>query len=195
MNSSDTLRLFLAIQTPEFVRAELQRLQDELKQLLPAKVVRWTKPEQFHLTLKFLGDVPAGEIAALSEAVRAVCAEASPLSLCAEGVGFFPNNISPRVFWVEIKSIDNRLHLFQKELEAVVQPFAEKEETKNFAAHVTLARFETLRRGSVEKFMMGVPRDRNFGKWTAHEVELVQSRLLPSGALHAILDTFKTKNG
>jgi RNA 2',3'-cyclic 3'-phosphodiesterase len=194
MNSKDTLRLFLAIQIPEFVRTELQRLQEELKPLLPAKVVHWAKPEQFHLTLKFLGYVPVGEVAALSEAARAVCAEASPLSLRAEGVGFFPNNISPRVFWVEIKSADNRLRLFQKQLEVAVQRFAEKEEAKKFAAHVTVARFEKWRRGSVEKFMMRVPKDRRFGEWTAREVELVESKLRQAGALHAILDTFSTKN-
>jgi 2'-5' RNA ligase len=194
MNSTDTLRLFLAIQIPETVRAELQRLQSELKPLLPANAVRWAKPEQFHLTLKFLGDVPAGELDALSEAARAVCAVAPPLPLRAEGVGFFPNDFSPRVFWVEIKSRDKLLHNFQQQLEAAVQQFAEKQEAKNFAAHVTLARFEKLRRGSVEKFMARAKTDWLFGEWTAREVELVQSKLLPSGAVHAPVAVFRTKN-
>jgi 2'-5' RNA ligase len=194
MNAVEILRLFLAIQIPEAVKAELQRLQDELKPLLSKEGVRWAKPEQFHLTLKFLGNVPAGEVDALSEAARAVCATTPPMSLRAEGVGFFPNEFSPRVFWVEIKSVDKQLHRFQRQLEAVVGKFAEKEEAKNFAAHVTLARFEKLRRGAVEKFMAGVRTDKRFGEWTAREVELTQSKLLPSGALHAILDTFRTKN-
>jgi len=194
LNRADTLRLFLAIQIREFIRADLQRLQEELKPLLPRESVRWAKPEQFHLTLKFLGNVPADKVAALSEAARAVCVEASPLSLRAEGVGFFPNDVSPRVFWVEIKSTDNRLHTFQKRLEVEVQRFAEKEESKNFAAHVTLARFEKWPRGSVEKFMMSVPKDRRFGEWTAQQVELVESKLGQAGSLHAISATFRTKN-
>ena len=194
MNSTDTLRLFLAIQIPESIRAELQRLQHELKPLLPPGSVRWTKPEQFHLTLKFLGNVPTGDVGALTETARVVCSATPPMPLRAEGVGFFPNDFSPRVFWVEIKSADKRLHTFQHQLDAAVQRFAEKQEAKNFAAHVTLARFEKLRRGAVEKFMARAKTDRLFGEWTAQEVELIQSKLLPSGAVYASVAVFKTKN-
>ena len=194
MKTTESLRLFLAIQIPESIRTELQQLQDELKPLLPACAVRWAKPEQFHLTLKFLGNLPASELDALSDAARGVCAATTTLPLQAEGTGFFPNDFSPHVFWVEIKSPDKLLQTFQQQLESAVQRFAEKQESKNFAAHVTLARFEKLRRGSVEKFMARAKTDRMFGEWTAREVELVQSKLLPSGAVHAPVAVFRTKN-
>ncbi len=192
MNS--TLRLFLAIPIPETVRTELRRLQLESQPLLPPRVVRWARPEQFHLTLKFLGNVPAADTAALSEAVRAVCADAPPLRLRAESVGFFPTEFSPRVFWVEIKSLDGRLMEFQRQLEAAVERFWEKPEAKKFTAHVTLARFEKLRRREAEKWMAQLRKDQIFGEWTANEIELVQSTLSPSGAVHAIFAMFKTKN-
>lgn len=162
--------------------------------LVPKEGVRWAKPEQFHLTLKFLGNVPVSAVDALSEAVHVVCVTAQPIPLRAEGVGFFPNPFAPRVFWVEIKSTNQLLHTFQQQLEAAVVKFAEKEEAKNFAAHVTLARFEKLRRGAMEKLMPRPQTDKLFGEWTAHEVELVQSKLLPSGAVHAPLAVFRTKN-
>jgi RNA 2',3'-cyclic 3'-phosphodiesterase len=194
MNSSETLRLFLAIQIPESVKGELQRLQDELKPLLPKEGVRWAKPEQFHLTLKFLGNVPASEVGALTQAARAVCAATPPILLRAEGVGFFPNPFAPRVFWVDIKSTNKLLQILQQQLETAVGRFAGKEGAKNFAAHVTLARFEKLRRGAMEKFMSRVQADKMFGEWTADEVELVQSKLLPSGAVHAPVAVFRTKS-
>jgi hypothetical protein len=65
-------------QFPEPVRAELRRLQNEWQSLLPPGAVRWTRPEQFHLTLKFLGNVPAAETGALSEAVTAFGLNAVP---------------------------------------------------------------------------------------------------------------------
>ena len=188
------LRLFLAIPVPETVKAKLRRLQQELQPLLPPQAVRWARPEQFHLTLKFLGNVPAENVEALSKAAREVCSATPPLRLRAEGTGLFPNDISPRVFWVEIKSEDGRLQLFQQQLEAAVERFAEKQEAKKFASHVTLARLDRLRRDAVEKFMMRARMDKRFGEWTAKEIELVQSQLMPTGALYAILDTFKTKN-
>ena len=194
MNLAEKLRLFLAIQISESVKAELQRFQDELRPLLPKEGARWAKPEQFHLTLKFFGNVPAGDVDAITGAARAVCAATPPIPLRAEGVGFFPNSFAPRVFWVDIKSTNQLLHTLQQQLEAAVGRFAEKEEAKNFAAHVTLARFEKLRRGAVEKFISRLEMDRFFGEWTANEVELVQSKLLPSGAVHAPLAVFRTKN-
>lgn len=194
MNPTETLRLFLAIQIPEKVKAELRRLQDELNPLLPKEGVRWAKPEQFHLTLKFLGNVPASDVDALTEAARTVCAATPPMPLRAEDVGFFPNPVAPRVFWVEIKSTNQLLQAFQQQLEAAVGTFAEKQEAKTFAAHVTLARFEKFQRGALEKFMSRARADKLFGEWTAREVELVQSKLLPSGAVHAPVAVFRTKN-
>lgn len=194
LNPTETLRLFLAISIPETVRDELRLLQLELQPLLPACAVRWARVDQFHLTLKFLGNVSARDIPALTEAVRAVCADSPPLCLRAQSVGFFPNDFSPRVFWVDIKSKDGLLLQLQQHLEAAVGRFAEKQEAKKFAAHITLARFEKLARRDVERFASRALTDRIFGEWTAKEVELIQSKLQPAGAIHAILDKFGTKN-
>lgn len=190
------LRLFLAIPLPDTVRAELRRLQSELQPLLPSRAVRWTKPEQFHLTLKFLGNVPAADADALSRAVRGVCENAPPMRLRAEGAGFFPNVRWPRVFWVDVKSVDGRLMEFQRQLAQAAEPFAEKEEAKKFTAHVTLARFERMRSRETEKLAAAAAMavGGTFGEWTATEAQLMRSVLQPSGALHAIVDTFKTKN-
>jgi 2'-5' RNA ligase len=53
------LRLFVAIQISDEVRMKMARVQNELRPLAAPDDVRWMKPEQFHLTLKFLGNVPA----------------------------------------------------------------------------------------------------------------------------------------
>lgn len=194
MSEISELRLFLAIPLPDDVRAGLRRWQMELQPLLPPRAVRWTKPEQFHLTLKFLGNVPVADTDALRHAIGAVCQAARPMRLRAEGVGFFPHAGSPRVLWVDIKSEDGLLMDFQRQLELSVQHFAEKEENKKFTAHVTLARFEKLRSRETEKLTAAMAVGKTFGEWTAAEVQLIKSSLTPSGAIHAILDTFKPKN-
>ena len=193
-NPTETLRLFLAISIPETVREELRRFQVELQPLLPTRVVRWARADQFHLTLKFLGNVAARDVPALTEAARVICAGSPPMYLQAQGVGFFPNDYSPRVFWVDIKSGDGLLQKLQQQLQSAVERFAEKQAAKKFAAHITLARFERLARRDSEKFAARALTDKVFGEWKAQEVELIQSRLQPSGAIHAILDTFKTKS-
>jgi 2'-5' RNA ligase len=185
-------RLFLALPIPDEVREKLRRRQLEWQPMLPAHTVRWTKPEQFHLTLKFLGNVPATDVGALSQAVRAVCDAAPPMRLRAEGAGFFPDARSPRVFWVDIKNVDGRLMEFQRQLELAAQSFAAKQDAKKFTAHVTLARFEKM--PSLEKLRNAMAAGKTLGDWMAEEVHLMRSSWQSSGTLHAIVDTFKTKN-
>ena len=192
MNPTETLRLFLAIQIPEPIRLELHRLQHELQPLLPPGVARWTGPEQLHLTLKFLGNVPESNISVLNDAALAVCAATPPLQLQMQGTGFFPNEFSPRIFWADVKSL--ALQKFQQQLETAVEPFTQKHESKKFSAHVTLARFEKMRRRDVEKLMAHAQTSKTFGQWTAHEVELVQSKLKQTGAVYATVAVYRTKS-
>ena len=61
-------RLFVAVMVPEEVKAEIERAQAELRRALPEARVTWTRPEQFHLTLKFLAHVEAQRVGELVEA-------------------------------------------------------------------------------------------------------------------------------
>jgi 2'-5' RNA ligase len=107
---------------------------------------------------------------------------------------FFRTIAHHAFFWVDLKNPDGRLLEFQQHLEGAVERFAEKEEPKKFTAHITLARFEKLRRDEAEKFASHVQTVKAFGEWTAKEVKLMESKLTQAGALHAILDVFKTKS-
>ena len=62
-----------------------------------AGAIRWTRPDQFHLTLRFLGEVPAHRLKDLKQSVEAVCLGRRPIPLRAKGLGLFPGNRSPRV--------------------------------------------------------------------------------------------------
>jgi len=190
-NSTEKLRLFVAIPMPETVRDEIARVQQGLQQRAPPNAVRWTKPEQFHLTLRFLGDVPVERVAALREAVNAACSGSQPLRLCAQGVGFFPNARSPRVLWVGVNDGEGRLANLQKGIEAAVRLFAEGPGAENFAGHVTIGRVKFLKRQELKALAAHAwaVKDRLFGEWTANEVELIRSDLSPAGACHTLLAT------
>ena len=94
--SSTPLRLFIALPVPAAVKEELRRLQVELRGRLPNGPARWTRPEQIHLTLKFLGDVSADRVTEIEKAVRTACAAFAPMPLRAERIGFFPQIGFPR---------------------------------------------------------------------------------------------------
>ena len=192
-NSTEKLRLFIAIPIPEPVRDEIIRIQLELQPLVPRAAARWTRPDQFHLTLRFLGDVPFAGLEKLKESVNAVCRSARPLQLRAEGVGFFPNPHSPRVVWVGIFDKEGLLVELQKRIESAVRPFAAEPGEKNFSGHATLGRLKNLKPPDARKLAAHAQtfKDRTFGEWTAHEIEIIRSELSPVGACHTTLVVFR----
>jgi len=177
---------------PPEVRREIARAQDQLRRHSPPGAVRWTQPEQFHVTLKFLGDVPAEQVETLNTAVAAACAGCPALKLAARGVGFFPNAERPRVLWAGAGDDCGRLAGLQRRLEEAVRPFAPPEKTERFTGHITLGRFKPGHHGSLAELRERAARlrDRPFGGWPAGGVELVRSELTADGARHTVLATF-----
>src|SRR5215469_9114285 len=98
-NQPAFVRLFIALAVPEDVRGEIARAQGQLKRSAPPGSIRWTRVEQFHLTLKFLGDFPSAQLEGLKKSVTKACADFAPIQLTAHGIGFFPNEKKPRVLW------------------------------------------------------------------------------------------------
>ncbi|MGA2279003.1 MAG: RNA 2',3'-cyclic phosphodiesterase [Verrucomicrobiota bacterium] len=192
-NPASLLRLFIAIPIPELVRDEIIRVQQELQPLVPRNVVRWARPDQFHLTLRFLGDVPADSVEDLKQTVGAVCRNVRLLSLRAEGVGFFPNPRSPRVIWGGINDREGRLVDLQKQIEAAVRPFTAEPGEKNFTGHVTLGRLKNPRPADIRDLAARAQslEKRLFDEWTAHEIEIIQSELSPGGARYTSLAVFR----
>lgn len=191
-SSTDKLRLFIAIPVPEPVRDEIIRVQREMQPLAPHGAARWTRPDQFHLTLRFLGDVPVAGLEQLKESVNAVCRSARSLQLRAGGIGFFPNPHSPRVVWVGIDDQAGLLDDLQKRIETAVRPFTAEPGEKHFSGHVTLGRLKNLKPPDARKLAAHAQtiKDRLFGEWTAHEVEVIRSELTPTGARHTSLTAF-----
>ncbi len=189
------LRLFVAIPIPAMVRDAMASAQVELRELAPREAVRWTIPEQFHLTLKFLGDVAVEQAGPLKESVGAVCQASEPSALRAQGIGFFPNGRRPRVIWAGIPDETGGLAGLQKQIETAVRPFAEnsgEENSGGYSGHVTLGRVRVFRRGCLEKLLRhaGEMAGSVFGEWMAREVEIVRSELSANGARHTVLATF-----
>lgn len=192
-SSTERFRLFVAIPIPDPVRDEMLAVQRELQSLAPHGTVRWTKPEQFHLTLRFLGDVPSRRVEDLRESVRAVCAGAPVLSLSARGVGFFPNARSPRVVWVGISDGKECLADLQRKIEWAVRPFTQEPGGEHFAGHVTFGRFKRIKRLDIKELIAKTEamKDRIFGEWTAQEIEIIQSELSATGPRYTPLATIR----
>lgn len=171
------------------LRAQLTRLQASLAARVPAKSVRWTRPEQIHLTLKFLGKVCAAAIPELTAALRRACADAPGMRLKAEWLGCFPSVVRPRVLWVGVTGELAALARLQERVAAATGAFGEHEKRENFTAHLTLGQVQARRPREVREVgeaLAGVGFSQ-VGDWRAEAVELQQSVLQPGGSIYTTL--------
>lgn len=185
-------RLFVAISLPEPVKDEIEKAQREMRNGLPGNFMRWTKREQFHLTLKFLGNVASARVGELSDSLRKVCETFGAMRLKAERIGFFPDMRYPRVAWVWVHDEKELLPRLQQAIELAAQPFTAERAEKNFTGHVTLARIQGIKRAQAEvlsKCALGMA-GRFFGEWTTESIGLIRSELSPSGARYTTLAKF-----
>ncbi|MGD0260184.1 MAG: RNA 2',3'-cyclic phosphodiesterase [Verrucomicrobiota bacterium] len=189
MADSERSRLFIAVAIPGEVKAKMEAAQAELRRVLPERTVRWARREQFHLTLRFLGDVQAARVEALGEALRAACRGFGALHLRAERVGFFPDLRRPRVVWVGVQDQAEQLPRLQAAVELATREYTTEEKEERFTGHVTLARIKGIKRPEAEALGQAAAgmAERLFGHWTAYQVELMRSELLPQGARHSTL--------
>ncbi|HXS67255.1 MAG TPA: RNA 2',3'-cyclic phosphodiesterase [Candidatus Polarisedimenticolia bacterium] len=188
-SSAGGLRLFVAISPPEDVKDQIEKAQRELRDVLQENSVRWTKRDQFHLTLKFLGNVAAPRVAELIESLRVACSQFKALPLHAERIGFFPNMRYPRVVWAWVHDGGEFLPKLQQAIESSVKNFTVEEPEGEFTGHVTLGRVQRIKRPQAEilakKALEMV--NRSFGEWTANNIELIRSELLPGGSRYTTL--------
>lgn len=181
-----SLRLFVAIELPRAVCEAVGEGQRALRGALRGSRASWTRPEQFHLTLKFLGAVDAADAEAMAAGLSGVADVCEPPQLAAAGVGFFPSARSPRVAWVGIRAVRGDLGALQTAVEQAVGPYSEQEAEGRFHAHVTLARIKEFARGDALALGQWVRgwETVDFGTWVAPELVLMKSVLAPEGAVH-----------
>src|SRR5712671_573369 len=98
------MRLFIALEIPSAVRENLAELLKSLRSMSPQ--TRWVRPENLHVTLKFIGEVPETRLVGIREALAGVRSNQS-VALDFRGLGFFPNEKHPRVFWAGIEASPN----------------------------------------------------------------------------------------
>jgi RNA 2',3'-cyclic 3'-phosphodiesterase len=186
------VRLFVALEIPAAVRENLATLIVELRAAdasSPKNKARWVRPENLHLTLKFIGHVEGGKLDAIRAALVAVRSE-RPVELCFRGLGFFPNNERPRVFWAGIDASHNLAPL-AVEIDMCMEKLGIPRETKEFAPHLTLARFDPPSISEKLRAAAGENCAREFGALRTSEFHLMESKTLPTGAEYTRLSSFR----
>jgi 2'-5' RNA ligase len=163
-------------------------LQKELKK--DVKDASWVRPENIHLTLKFLGEISEKEAATVATALKPIAQTHRPFTLKALGAGGFPNKFRPRLLCLSIEESAALTSLYEN-IETALSRIGIKKEPRPFRAHLTLCRFR-LKRGAraQEAFTGGPGRDINM-EFRVGSFEILKSVLKPGGALHSVIKTIR----
>lgn len=171
------MRLFVAVAVPD---AERERILAATRALRTRGLaVRWVEPEAFHLTLKFLGEVPENAVGRVRTAVGDVAARHAPVPLRLRGAGAFPSPRRPSVWWIGVEHSDD-LQRLRDDVEAAIAPLGYPTEARPFSPHLTIGR--TQRDAPVRDAEALLPDVRYESTFTITTLDLMRSHLSPRGA-------------
>jgi 2'-5' RNA ligase len=172
------LRLFVAVDVPQAVKAELARAVEPFRRVVPG--ARWTSPEGWHVTLKFLGSTWPRLVEGVKEAVGGAAREAAPFPTSLTEVGAFPGPGRARVVWAGLADPEGRFASLARALDALLAPHVPPEK-RPFTPHLTVARLNPpvdLR--AVAPELLGLRVDSS--AFTVERLVLYRSHLSPGGA-------------
>ncbi len=179
------MRLFVALKLPKKQRTRIHRAIRGLREEeLP---VRWTDPANYHVTLKFLGEVRRERMEGVGVALEQVAGSTKAFTVEFDGFGAFPTVRRPRVIWLGIESTPE-FRCMKQDLEWAMGEAGFEAETRAFHPHVTVGRagpsggagaFRGLDRRLAELGLAGEIR--------VHTLDLMRSHLSRGGASYSVV--------
>lgn len=138
-----TKRTFLAIHIPTTV--DYSGLVDRLKKnLTHEKFINYCRPENIHLTLKFLGSTPVDDIPNIIEACKKVTRHHQPFTMDFDRTGLFGSNRVPRVLWLGMNDQPQALFDLENDLLDAFDDLGYMRDRQNFVPHLTVCRIKSL---------------------------------------------------
>jgi len=179
-------RAFIAIELPHDVRACLAKHIDNLRSAMPEVRASWSREENLHLTLKFLGDTSVAKVEALSQAAERAASTVEPFEMVVEGCGAFPPEGQPRVLWIGIDDPSGKLVELQQALEAECAEVGFAREPRPFHPHLTIAR---IRKPQGSRRLAVVHKEIGFNREIVgvSEISVIRSELRSEGSKHTVI--------
>jgi len=169
-------RLFIGITLPQSIVDEINRI------AFGIAGARWLKPEQMHLTLRFIGEVDGSVFRDIGQALYEISEDSFDIYL--QGVGLFPPRGKPRVIWAGVAPSESLSHL-QKKIESVVVRAGLSPDGRKFTPHVVMARLKDIPVSRVTDYLVANSLFQS-QSFAVDEFCLISSQLGSEGASYQI---------
>lgn len=179
------LRLFAAVSIGDEVRLSLGGLQARLRRQYPR--VKWVSPDNIHLTLVFIGDVPAETVAAVTPLLEEAAASVPAFSCTVGEAGLFGPARSPRIAWVGISEGAAPLFALHEAVSDRLRTLPITLEKRPFAPHLTIGRIKSRFDAEGLADVLAAEKDTSYGVTSVDRILLMRSELLPQGPRYTVL--------
>jgi 2'-5' RNA ligase len=183
------MRLFIALNIPKKQRARIHRAARRFRE--EPMPVRWIDPDNYHITLKFLGQVRREQIPDIELAIAKVASSTPSFWTELSGFGAFPTIRRPRVIWLGVDA-NPQLRCLKQDLEWALCPVGFEAETRAFHPHVTLGRADSSGEAGafrgLDKLVAAMEFD---GELNVNTLDLMRSRLSKEGPHYGILSSIR----
>jgi RNA 2',3'-cyclic 3'-phosphodiesterase len=168
-------RLFVAIDLPDSTRQLLAGLDPRIRG------VRWTEPDQMHLTLGFFGGVPEDVELKLREKLSAI--EFGVFFLPVNGVGVFSSRGAPKIIWIGLGKAHPHLFQIHKRVQEAALAVGIELELRPWHPHITMARCRDVSAQTLRKFLQSNA-DFDAGMIRVDAFRVYSSKLTSAGPIH-----------
>lgn len=176
-------RLFIAIDLDPKVKDYISSFMEKSPSL------RWTKIEQLHITLKFLGDTPDELLQQIKESLKSI--EWKSFDLTIRDTGFFPNRKRPEVFWLGMDESEKLVEL-KDSIDKSILPLGIPIEKRKFSPHLTLMRIKYNEQRTLPEKLENIFESFKPQTFKADTFYLYSSKLDRSGAIHTKEAEYRT---
>jgi RNA 2',3'-cyclic 3'-phosphodiesterase len=179
------VRLFFSVPVPEEARPFASGALREMRRAAGDAPLSWTKDDQLHFTLAFLGEQPEDALPRLREAAGG-CAALRGFSLILSGAGAFPNPRRPRILWLGAAEGARELEELASCLQANLRSAGFALEERPFRAHLTVARVKPGGERAASRALGAAPPGQ-IARMPVDRLLLMRSQLSPRGATHEVV--------
>lgn len=185
MTMPPVIRIFFAIDLPLSAKQKLNTFINLLKKAAKTNAIRWTKPENLHITLQFLAEVKTEHLTPLIDNVKAKLAgmnKQTNFNVC--GLHLFPNPYRPRVIVLNLTPQED-LALISALIGEGIEISHYEREKRPFRGHLTLGRLKSTR---VNLNFLKEATLPDIEAFQAKEVVLFRSEPQPEGSKYTIIE-------
>jgi len=160
-----------------------------LRHALQLEKISWVKPENFHLTLKFLGKTPEEKLPAIRTALQQAVAQISCFSMKMAGTGIFGSAYKPRVLWFGVEN-DTAIHQLGEMVLNSLDKAGFPRDRQNFVPHLTIGRINKIEHKKMFQEAVAAHRHDFLQEFQVNKIILYESLLKPSGVIYRVVMDF-----